>query len=475
VTGSATTLPARGPTASVALDGRSAVRGLLWGVVACLALSGLTLLVSSQPTYDPWAWIVWGREVVHLDLSTSLGPSWKPLPVLLTSVFALFGGAAPGLWVLVARAGALAAVLCAFRLGSRLAGSWAGAIAAVTLLVAPWHVRNAALANSEGLQVAFALAAVERALAGRWLQGFGLSIGLGLLRPEAWPFIGVYGAFLVWRRRRTLPVVAAGLGSLPVLWLVPEQLGSGDWLRAAHRAQQPVSGTPADADSPVVDVLREGWSMLGSPIHWAFGAALAVVLWRRDRRLLALAGLIGAWTLLVAVMSAGGYSGNTRYLIVPAALAVVVAVAGLTLGARIVAGRIGVPGAVAPIAGIGLAAAFVAPWIAPTRRELDATRYQARLVDELGRVVDHAGGARPVRSCGPVTTGAYLVPAVAWELGLHLQDVRLVPEDPGTTLRVHSTARAPALPTLSPLGGAPIRTLAHTHDWRIVTTCGARA
>ena len=52
-------------------------------VVAVLVLAGLSFLAPSAPTYDPWAWIVWGREVLHLDLSTVGGPSWKPLPVLL--------------------------------------------------------------------------------------------------------------------------------------------------------------------------------------------------------------------------------------------------------------------------------------------------------------------------------------------------------------------------------------------------------
>ena len=61
--------------------------------LAVLALTALTFLVPSAPTYDPWAWIIWGREILHLDLSTVDGPSWKPLPVLLTTPFALFGGA----------------------------------------------------------------------------------------------------------------------------------------------------------------------------------------------------------------------------------------------------------------------------------------------------------------------------------------------------------------------------------------------
>jgi hypothetical protein len=83
--------------------------------LAVLALTALTFLMPSAPTYDPWAWIVWGREILHLDLSTVDGPSWKPLPVLLTTPFALFGGLAPDLWLFVARAGAIAGVVMAFR------------------------------------------------------------------------------------------------------------------------------------------------------------------------------------------------------------------------------------------------------------------------------------------------------------------------------------------------------------------------
>ena len=442
-------------------------------LAACVALAALSLLWTSQPTYDPWSWILWGREILHLDLSTTNGPSWKPLPAVFTTVFALFGDAAPELWVLVARAGALAGVLFAFVLGRRLAGPWAGLLAAAVLLVAPWYVRNAALGNSEGLQVAFALAAADRALAGRHRAAFLCGLGLALLRPEAWPFLGLYGAWLAWRHRSELVVVAVGFASLPLLWLLPEQLGAGDWLRAAHRAQQPISGTPADADSPVRAVLREGWDMLGggSAVHWAFLAGLAVVVWRRDRPLLAMTGLIAAWTLLVGVMSASGYSGNVRYLIVPAALAIVVAAAGLALAARELAQRVSVPSLLGPLAAVALAAYLVVPWADRSEAALDAAEYQSGMTEQLAVVVDRAGGRDRVRACGPVTTGAYLVPAVAWELDLHIDDLRLVPEDPGTTLRVHTTNRSSALPTLSPLAGKPVRTLAYTSAWRIVTTC----
>ena len=61
-------------------------------VLGAFALALLSLLAPSEPTYDPWAWIIWSREVTEGALSTTNGPSWKPLPVLLTTPFALLGG-----------------------------------------------------------------------------------------------------------------------------------------------------------------------------------------------------------------------------------------------------------------------------------------------------------------------------------------------------------------------------------------------
>src|SRR4051794_14668160 len=99
-------------------------------VAGCVALAALTLLLPSAPTYDPWAWIIWGREVAHLDLVTTNGPSWKPLPVMFTTVFSFFGGAAPDLWLVVARAGAIAAGVLAFPVGGTPRGGLVGGVAA---------------------------------------------------------------------------------------------------------------------------------------------------------------------------------------------------------------------------------------------------------------------------------------------------------------------------------------------------------
>jgi hypothetical protein len=60
-------------------------------ITACMALAGASLVLPSEPSYDPWAWLVWGREIAQLDLDTTGGPSWKPLPVAFTLLFAPLG------------------------------------------------------------------------------------------------------------------------------------------------------------------------------------------------------------------------------------------------------------------------------------------------------------------------------------------------------------------------------------------------
>ncbi len=78
-------------------------------IAACLALGAASLVLPSEPSYDPLAWLIWGRELAHLRLDTSGGPSWKPLPVVFTTLFAPFGeldrGSAAAIWMALARAG----------------------------------------------------------------------------------------------------------------------------------------------------------------------------------------------------------------------------------------------------------------------------------------------------------------------------------------------------------------------------------
>src|SRR5687768_10663227 len=84
-------------------------------VLACVALATLALALPVTLAYDPWAWLVWGREVAHGDLDTLGGPSWKPLPVLVATALSALGDLGPAAWLVLARTGGLLALVGAYR------------------------------------------------------------------------------------------------------------------------------------------------------------------------------------------------------------------------------------------------------------------------------------------------------------------------------------------------------------------------
>ena len=52
-------------------------------IALAVALAALSLLAPHAPGYDPWAWLIWGRELAQGGLDTREGPAFKPLPVLV--------------------------------------------------------------------------------------------------------------------------------------------------------------------------------------------------------------------------------------------------------------------------------------------------------------------------------------------------------------------------------------------------------
>ena len=79
-------------------------------VALALVVVVSVVLVAPAPSYDPWAWLLWGRELTRLRALDRRGPAFKPLPVFVCALLRPLGGAAPEAWVLVARAGAVLAV-----------------------------------------------------------------------------------------------------------------------------------------------------------------------------------------------------------------------------------------------------------------------------------------------------------------------------------------------------------------------------
>ena len=440
-----------------------------WGIgAACLGVAALSLLAPWTPTYDPWAWLVWGREVAGLELDTSAGPAWKPLPVLATTLLAPLGGAAPWLWLLLARAGGILAVILAFRLAARLAGGrgrwFAGCVAVLGLVSTTGFLRGVAGGSSEGLLIALLLLAFERHLDGHRGQAFALGTAAGLLRPEVWPFLAVYAVWL-WRREpEARRLVAALLPLVPLLWFLPELWGSGDLMRSSERAQVPNAGAPTLADFPAVEVVERFFRMLVPPIAVAALGAAVLAVRRREAPLLALLGGTLGWVALVAVMSEAGYSGEERYLLVAAALASVLA--GIAAGRLLTAAadrapRLAAAGGVAAVASAVLFAV-------PAARELgDELAYAADLRADLATAVEEAGGMQSLRDCGPLYAGRARFPLIAWHVDAHISDLSLRPRAPGVVLRSRLTSDGPAEPA-APEGFALV---ARAGTWEVLISC----
>jgi hypothetical protein len=440
------------------------VRGAGAVLLGALAVSALSaLLVAPAPAYDPWSWLLWGREVAHGTLSTTEGPAFKPLPVAVCALLAPLGSAAPAAWVVLARAGAFAALWLAGRAGRRLAGGspWGAVAAAVAVAACGGWSAYAATGAETGWLVALGLAAAEAWRSGRSRAAVACGVACALLRVEAWPLLVLAGVVL-WRRRpqdRALLAVCAA--AVPLLWFVPELLGSGDVLRSGARARVPNPGQPALADVPAWASLR---AALGLP-PWAVWPGVAAVLAlpaARPARLALAAG--AAWIAVVAAMAQAGFSGEPRYALPGAALVAMAGAAGLVAAARAAA-----PSRRAAVA--VLAVALLAGATAPRLGRLPELRrtqaYQRSLASDLAAAVRAAGGRAAVLACGRPYAGPLRGPLLAYRLEVEKRRVGFEPRAPGVVFRSRLRRGDPAAPAV-PAGFAA---LAAAGRWSVHASC----
>jgi hypothetical protein len=455
----------------------------LWLIVGTLTVGALSLLIPSTPSYDPWSWLVWSRQIIHGHLTiTSGGTSWKPLPMIFTIPFAVFGNVAPDLWLVVARAGALAAVIMVFRLAYRLTlrvGGLFGEVdgtldrlatiapailagligaAALALSASGGFVSSNALGYSEGFAAALLLISIDRHIDGKPRQAFVVGFLVALDRPEIWLFWAPYGLWLFWKDPGARVLVAVLAVITPIVWFLPVYLGCGSFSCSVSRATHPRSNSLAFASNPfVAELKRAAWPTMLLRIKVV--AALLVIavtgiLWQTYRRsglaglrtersqarltaaLLGLGGL--AWFVVIAIMTQAGFSGNNRYLVLGSALVDTCGAIGYGWAARELAvlaarrrranhaasGRTHV-GPLLQWAAVVLCAAIflgLPDWVGTNMISIPRTHgslvYQARLREGMNELVERSGGADKVLGCGTVMTEGFQVPMVAWILGV---------------------------------------------------------
>jgi hypothetical protein len=427
-----------------------------------LLLAGLSLLLPSVPTTDPWGWLVWGREVAHLSLDTSVAgaPSWKPLPVLLTAPLSAAGDAAPDLWLALARAGALLALWPVFLVARRLGGHAAAAVALGALVLSDGWLRAALHGYSEPLVAGLALGAVELHLRGRRGWALGALALAGLARPEAWLFLAGYAAWC-WRRDRPLRrAAAAAVVVPPALWLGGDLVGSGDALRGGQ------SATAISQEAGLSPGELVGQTFGGETLVLLALGVVALAL-GRDRLTPAIAGLGAAWGGLVTGLLALGWPASERFLLpAVAASAVLAGVGGVRLWTA-TRGRAPVRVA-APAAAALLAAGFLVARVERAGRLVDAAADRAELQGDLRRAVSALGRERLLACGAPVLPHDlhWNEGALAWELDLPLRKVREV--KPWRAVRGRARRNAVLLSPRRPphMRGAKLSVIGRARGWR---------
>jgi hypothetical protein len=306
-------------------------------IVACLCIGGLSLLVLPHAiSYDGMSWLVWGRQLDHLALSTrAAGTSFKPLTVFIDALLTLSGHIAPSLWLLVVRASTALALALAFHLANRLQGPIAGLIAVAGLFTAHQLMSYVTLeGEAEPLIVVCCLAAVDLGLVGRHRAALAWLIAASLLELDLIAFVLLYLLFYQWylhRRRWTTVLALVTVGVLTALaWTLPDLISSGDLLRSAGLAKIPSDGGPLLTSVPGWDVIREVGSLTLAPVAIGWCAELVADAWSLVRRKVMrplFVPTVGTALFMLGEAVATQLritTGNSRYLLAGAGLMAVV-------------------------------------------------------------------------------------------------------------------------------------------------------
>ncbi len=398
-----------------------------------LVISALVVLwARTRPGYDPYGWLVWGRQTILGHLDTNAAPSWKPLPYLFTLPYALFGHYQLWLWMITSVAISLGGVIFAARIAYKLTDApperrWAayvaGAFAGAALLGITDYMHYVLSAQSDPLIASLCLGAVDCHLSKRPRWAFTLLVLASLGRPEVWPFIAAY-AIWAWIRVPSMRwmVVAGGVVVL-ALWFGVPGLTSRSFFQAGSNA---LGSGRAIHGNKVTGIISRFFSLHETSLELLALLSVALAVVHRDRATLILAGAAVAWVIVEIAFALHGWPGVPRYMF-PAAAAMVV-VAGVGVGRLLtqpprLSGALGIVGLVLVAAAV---VSLVPPALSDARAEhkdLVAQRARTKEIGQLTGVINRLGGAARLRGCGEPLTRLEYQSILAWNLDVNVATV----------------------------------------------------
>jgi hypothetical protein len=390
--------------------------------------TALLLWAGTRPGYDPYGWLVWGYQTLHLDLDLGGAPSWKPMPYLFTVPFSIFGHYALWLWMVTCVSVSLAGSIFAGRIAYRLTGAdrehryaaiAAALFAGLALLGIEDYTHYVLSVQSDPMLVTFCLAAVDCHLGRRYRWAFVFGVLASLGRPEAWPFLGVYSIW-AWRRLPSMRwLICAGVAVVPALWFGVPTITNHRPLVAGQLAQ----GSPRVLHQNKVAGTLHRFRELNYFVVWlAALVAVALAALRRDRTVLTLAAGAAAWVVVEIAFALHGWPAVPRYMFEPAG--VLIALAGVAVGwvlqgdlrlARRIPRWVGLP--LVAVLVVALVPAALAR-IHKERGDLRHERERTTSINRLDTTIKALGGYREIRACGEPVANVEYVSILAWYMKL---------------------------------------------------------
>lgn len=451
--------------------GSSSRLGFAAALGLCAIAAAVSLIPLGQETgNDANSWLVWAGQLAQgHSINFSVGPSWKPLPVLLSLPFEFLSSQfAAHVWLWFVRFCLLATSLLLFKLTRKEWGLLGGAVAALLpFAIGPWVTAGMA-GMSEPVLVAASLSAITAGTSGRPRLALGFAIAAGLIRPEVWVFVFLW---LAWRgltrRDNPIPIIRDGIGALGVwllLWFAIPAAAGGTALQASDRA-----GETIGLGQSGFGLLGE-WLRIVPPKAWVLiplglTAGLLLRRTRRGRFALLAAAFAALWLLETAALNlTGSEPGLSRYAI-PAGIAFC-AIAGCGAGwllelteasaTRELVLRTSVTFAVGLLAGWALIGSAKS-----TRTSWDnAIAFQASSDSELA-ALNKAGGLKALNGCLPFATAGYPSHAriLARRVNRPLQAFSAIPEDAHRAIVLTSNnPGVRAIPQMPSGTGVPLST-----------------
>lgn len=409
---------------------------------ACLVLFSFLLLrwAGTRPGYDPYGWLTWGYQTLHLNLDLGGAPSWKPLTWLFDVPFSLFGHVSLWLWMTTAVAAALAGAIFAGRLVWKLCALLgvgrrpalvAAAFSGACLLGIENYMHYVLSVQSDPMIATMCLAAIDCHLSDRPRWAMALAVLASLGRPEAWPFLGLY-AIWAWRRVPSMRwLVVAGLALIPLLWFGVPTITNGRPLVAGQLAL----ASPRELHgNKVLGTIHRFTALHLLPVELLALVAIGIAWLRRNRLLLILAGGAVVWVIVEIAFVLHGWPGVPRYLFEPAAITAVLA--GVSVGwilheGPLLLARRGLPAWATrrrlPAWGAAILVGLIVISLIPgaiarlrtEHKDLYHERFRTKTINRLQATVDAVGGSRRVRDCGRPVITVEFVSILAWMTDLN--------------------------------------------------------